>query len=124
MLARLSFDNAVKQFIMAVAAYSLCSFLPWILKRLPKLMKLGWLYTLIGIGMLAVVLLAGSEVFGAKNWLTIQNVTFQPSEFVKLTFIIVVLSVKMLVLKLSWYGSRISAFDISHCRIKGKVSRV
>jgi len=24
----------------------------------------------------------GSEIFGAKNWLTIQNFTFQPSEFV------------------------------------------
>ena len=87
-LARLSYDNAVKQFIMAVAAYCMCSFLPWILKRFPKLMGLGRLYTLVGIGMLTVVLAVGSEVFGAKNWLTIQNVTFQPSEFVKLTFIL------------------------------------
>ena len=87
-LARLSFDNAVRQFIMAVVAYCLCSFLPWILKHFPKLMGLGWLYTLAGIGMLTVVLAVGSEVFGAKNWLTIQNVTFQPSEFVKLTFIL------------------------------------
>ena len=38
-LARLSYDNAVKQFIMAVAAYCMCSFLPWILKRFPKLMR-------------------------------------------------------------------------------------
>jgi len=30
----------------------------------------------------------GSEVFGAKNWLTIRGITFQPSEFVKLTFIL------------------------------------
>ncbi len=87
-LARLSFDNAVKQFIMSVTAYCLCSFLPWILKRFPKLMGLGRLYTLVGIGMLTVVLAVGSEAFGAKNWLTIQNVTFQPSEFVKLTFIL------------------------------------
>ena len=88
MLTRLSFENAVKQFIMAVAAYCLCSFLPWLLNRFPRLMCLGWFYTLAGIGMLTVVLAVGSEVFGAKNWLTIQNVTFQPSEFVKLTFIL------------------------------------
>ena len=87
-LARLSYDNAVKQFIMAVVAYQVCSFIPWLLRRFPGLMRLGWLYTLAGLGLLAVVLAVGSEVFGAKNWLTIKNITFQPSEFVKLTFIL------------------------------------
>lgn len=87
-LARLSYDNAVKQFIMAVVAYQVCSFIPWLLRRVPGLMRLGWLYTLAGLGLLAVVLAVGSEVFGAKNWLTIKNITFQPSEFVKLTFIL------------------------------------
>lgn len=87
-LTRLSFESAVKQFVMAVVAYCVCSFLPWIFKRLPGLPRLGLLYTLVGLGLLAVVLAIGSEVFGAKNWLTIQNFTFQPSEFVKLTFIL------------------------------------
>ena len=87
-LARLSYENAVKQFIMAVVAYQVCSFIPWLLRRFPGLMRLGWLYTLAGLGLLAVVLAVGSEVFGAKNWLTIKNITFQPSEFVKLTFIL------------------------------------
>lgn len=88
MLARLSYENAVKQFIMAVVAYQACSFIPWLLRRFPGLIRLGWLYTLAGLGMLAVVLAVGSEIFGAKNWLTIKNITFQPSEFVKLTFIL------------------------------------
>ncbi len=87
-LTRLSYESAVKQFIMAVLAYCLCSFLPWIFKRFPGLTGLGWLYTLAGLGMLFIVLAAGSEVFGAKNWLTIKSITFQPSEFVKLTFIL------------------------------------
>lgn len=88
MLARLDFNGAVKQFIMAVAAYGVCLFLPFLFKRIPKLSGLGWLYTLGGLGLLLVVLILGSEVFGAKNWLTIRNVTFQPSEFVKLSFIL------------------------------------
>lgn len=87
-LTRLSFDSAVKQFVMAVVAYCLCSFLPWIVKKFPGLIRLGWLYTLLGLGLLAVVLVLGSEVFGAKNWLSIKGITFQPSEFVKLTFIL------------------------------------
>ncbi len=88
LLTRLSFEHALKQYIMAVLAYCLCSFLPWILKKIPRLERLGWLYTLVGVALLGVVLLLGSEVFGAKNWLTIKNITFQPSEFVKLTFIL------------------------------------
>lgn len=88
MLTRLSFESAVKQFLMAVIAYCLCSFLPWILKKMPNLERLGLLYTLVGVVLLALVLVLGSEVFGAKNWLTIKNITFQPSEFVKLTFIL------------------------------------
>lgn len=87
-LARLDFSSALKQFIMAVIAYCLCSFLPWICRKFPGLMHLGKIYTLVGIALLSVVLVAGSEVFGAKNWLTIKGVTFQPSEFVKLTFIL------------------------------------
>lgn len=88
MLTRLSFESAVKQFLIAVFACCFSYFLPWILKRFPKFPQLGLLYTLIGLGLLLVVLVAGSEIFGAKNWLTIKNLTFQPSEFVKLTFIL------------------------------------
>ena len=87
-LTRLSFESAVKQFVMAVLAYCLCSFLPWIIKRFPGVTRLGTLYTLVGLGLLLIVLITGSEVFGAKNWLTIKSITFQPSEFVKLSFIL------------------------------------
>ncbi len=87
-LLRLDYGNAVKQFVMAAAAFSICLFLPFVLKTLPKLETLGWLYTSVGLFLLGIVLLLGSEVFGAKNWLTIRNFTFQPSEFVKLTFIL------------------------------------
>lgn len=87
-LARLSFESAVKQFIMAVLAYCLCSFFPQVLKHIPKLPQFGLFYTLTGLVLLTVVLAAGSKVFGAKNWLTIKSITFQPSEFVKLTFIL------------------------------------
>jgi len=88
MLARLDLQSALKQFVMAVAAYCLCSLLPWICRKFPVLVRLGKLYTLVGVALLSLVLIAGSEVFGAKNWLTIKSITFQPSEFVKLTFIL------------------------------------
>ncbi len=87
-LTRLSYNNAVKQFILAVAAYGICLLIPLVLRIFRRLEKLGWLYVLTGMGMLGVVLVLGSSVFGAKNWLTIRGVTFQPSEFVKLLFVL------------------------------------
>ena len=88
MLTRLSFAHAMKQFLMAVLAFCLCTFLPWVFRKIPGLWKFGVLYSLVGPALLLAVLFLGSEVFGAKNWLTIKQVTFQPSEFVKLTFIL------------------------------------
>ena len=42
-----------------------------------------------GIGLLALNLLFGVEKFGARNWLQLGGVSFQPSEFVKVCFIYV-----------------------------------
>ena len=88
MLTRLSFSYAIKQFIIAVIAYMISLLIPLILKYLPEISKLGWLYTILGLLLLFGVLVTGSTIFGARNWLTIKNITFQPSEFVKLLFIL------------------------------------
>lgn len=52
-------------------------------------MKLG--FFAITIGMLVLVNLFGSGSYGNKNWITITgtNISFQPTELVKITFIIV-----------------------------------
>ena len=42
-----------------------------------------------GIGLLAFNLLFGVEKFGARNWIQLGGVSFQPSEFVKVCFIYV-----------------------------------
>ncbi len=43
----------------------------------------------LAIAMLAFNLLLGSRLFGAKNWVKIGPISFQPSEIVKLAFILV-----------------------------------
>lgn len=50
---------------------------PNIFRRLNLLILLGC------IGLLFALLLVGSEVYGARNWITIGGQNFQPSEFVK-----------------------------------------
>lgn len=86
-LTRLSFSHGIKQFIIAAIANLISLLIPLVLRYLPELSKLRWLYTTLGIFLLFCALVTGSTIFGARNWLTIKNITFQPSEFVKLIFI-------------------------------------
>lgn len=87
MLTRLSYDKAVKQFVIASAALGLCLILPLLIDKLKHLSKLGWLYGVLGIIFLTSVLFWGVENYGATNWIRIAGLTFQPSEFVKLLFV-------------------------------------
>lgn len=87
MLTRLSFDKALRQFIIASAALGLCLVIPVIIDKMKSLSKLGWVYGIVGIILLISVLIWGVENYGATNWISIAGVTFQPSEFVKILFV-------------------------------------
>lgn len=88
LLTRLSQEHASKQFIFAILGFSASLLIPWMLRciRIPQ--KFGWVYAAGGLVLLFLVLWNGSSVFGAKNWLTVKNITFQPSEFVKILFLL------------------------------------
>jgi cell division protein FtsW (lipid II flippase) len=58
----------------------------WFLRDLNRAKKLRWGVALAGLGLLAVNIVFGGVLFGAKNWLEIGGVSFQPSEFVKIAF--------------------------------------
>lgn len=51
--------------------------------------KLSWLLYGISIVLLLCVLVAGEEVNGARRWITIAGIQFQPSEIAKFTMILV-----------------------------------
>lgn len=86
-LARLSFDKAVRQFELAVLAAGLTFLIPWIIRRAGSLRTLYWWYGAAGFGLLTAVLIAGQLSFGAKLAITIHGISFQPSEFVKILFV-------------------------------------
>ncbi len=44
----------------------------------------SWLFYAVGIGLLAAVLVVGSEMFGSKSWINIGGMSIQPAEFAKL----------------------------------------
>ena len=46
-----------------------------------------WLYTLVGIGLLALVAIAARSTYGAKLSFNVGGISIQPSEFVKIIFV-------------------------------------
>ncbi|MBH1939731.1 FtsW/RodA/SpoVE family cell cycle protein [Mobilitalea sibirica] len=86
-LARLSYDKAVKQVLIVAVSFLVCLIVPVTIKRITFLKRFGWIYGILGIAILFVVLFAGTTNYGATNWLTIGGFSFQPSEIVKLIFV-------------------------------------
>lgn len=97
MLTRLSLDKgldkAVRQFVIVVAAAVFAWLIPCIMERVWQLYRPWWLYGGLGIFVLLIVYLAGNESFGAQLSLTLGGISIQPSEFVKLTFVMFVASI-------------------------------
>ena len=62
----------------------------WVLSRVPVQVwyKLAWPLYWVSIGLLLCVLLFGQSVNGAKRWISIAGLQFQPSEVAKFTLIL------------------------------------
>ena len=62
----------------------------WALSRVPPGLwqKLAWPLYWVGIGLLILVLLFGQSVNGARRWIQIAGLQFQPSEIAKFTMIL------------------------------------
>ncbi len=88
MVSRLSVDKAIRQFKIIAISYVICMLVPLLIYKLKLLPKLTWLYALLGVIPLGVVLVLGETTLGSKLSFTIQGLTFQPSELVKLLFVL------------------------------------
>ena len=86
-LTRLNFDNAVRQFEIAVAAAVVSAFVPMLVRKLKFLRKFTWFYCSVGVVALGIVLVMGKMSGGAHLSFTVAGVTLQPSEFVKIIFV-------------------------------------
>ncbi len=76
-----------KQIILLIIGLFLFFIIGWFLRDLRRAVKLRWPIAVAGLILLGVNLLLSSTTFGARNWMTIYGVTFQPSEFVKIAFV-------------------------------------
>lgn len=91
-LTRLSYDKAVKQFIIVAFSLAVAMVIPFFVHRLKFLKGLTWIYAAVGIAALGVVLILGATTYGSKISYSIAGVTFQPSEFVKIIFVFFIAS--------------------------------
>lgn len=91
-LTRLSFEKAFRQFIFVCAGMFIGLLIPLVLQNMSLFRKLTWVYAVLGIGALAVVAVAGQTSYGAKLSISIGGIAIQPSEFVKIIFVMFIAS--------------------------------
>lgn len=92
-LTRLSFDKAVRQFIISGIALGIGLLVPILMQRFAYIRNYGWIYGIVGIAFLVLVLLVGTENYGATSWLSVFGLfSIQPTEFVKLLFVFCIAS--------------------------------
>lgn len=87
MLSRLSFDKAIRQFLIVAVAALITWIIPFIIDRMWQLARIPWVYGTLGLALLIVVWMVGNNSFGAQLSLSVAGFSFQPSEFVKISFV-------------------------------------
>lgn len=83
-----SSPSALKKEMLAIfAGIAVFLILGWFLRDLERAKRLRYVAAAAGIALLVFNVLFGIEKYGAKNWVEIGPVSFQPSELVKLCFV-------------------------------------
>lgn len=82
-------ESLIKELLAIVAGVCVFLVVCWSLRDLERAKTVRYLAAVAGLGLLAFNLLFGVEKFGARNWIQLGGVSFQPSEFVKVCFIYV-----------------------------------
>lgn len=93
-LTRLNFDRATRQLAIAAVACVAGLFLPWFFKRYRKLLRsAGWGFMAVGILVLGAVTIWGQVTRGSKLSVSLFGFAFQPSEFIKILYVLFLASV-------------------------------
>jgi len=86
-LTRLSYEKAIRQFIVISVSFVIGLFVPELIYRLNVLKRYTWIFAAAGVLAIGIVLLFTRTVNGAKITYKIAGITFQPSEFTKILFL-------------------------------------
>lgn len=92
MITRINQAKAQKQLLISLAGMVFLMVIPLLRGKFDSLRKGTYFYGILGIAALGAVLLLGAITNGSKISFTIAGMTFQPSEFVKLLFLLFIAS--------------------------------
>ncbi len=87
-LTRLSFTRSMRQFAIVVISMVAALAIPYFIKYVEFLKKCEFLYVIIGIAILGAVLISGNISHGSKLAFSVFGISFQPSEFVKIIYVL------------------------------------
>lgn len=87
-LSRLATQKAIRQLLVIGFSFLAGLLLTVMVSRWDAIKRFGWLFASVGVFLLAVVLIMGNLTSGSKLSVTILNITFQPSEPVKILFLL------------------------------------
>lgn len=87
MILRVDESKALRQMIFAAVSFLLGFFVTELLKRWKSPDRLSVVYAAVGIAAIGIVLILGSVTYGSKISFTLFGLTFQPSEFVKILYV-------------------------------------
>lgn len=89
---RLGFQTALRHFLLILAGTVLYIIFSILIKKVNFARNLKWAYCIAGVVLLVMVLVLAGVSGGAKTYLDLGFVTFQPLEFVKILFVLFVAS--------------------------------
>lgn len=89
LLVRQELRSAYVQLIAAVLGMILFCVIIKIIENPDRLAKFRLYLMILAVGLLGVSIIFGKISYGAANWITIGGISVQPSEFVKIIYIIV-----------------------------------
>ena len=93
-IARINYDEAVRQLVLAAIGTVITFFVPAILRNVKQMRNWGWAFAAIGFVAIAIVPIFGRTVNGADLAIRFGDAfSIQPSEFVKILFVLFVASV-------------------------------
>lgn len=81
-------SNIVKQLISLVLGIIIFLLIGWIIRDLKRAQKFRYVAAVSGVLLLLINLAFGAMLNGAKNWISIGGISLQPSELVKLCFVL------------------------------------
>lgn len=87
-LTRISLTRSIRQFTIVAISLVIALVIPAFMKYIKTLKSCEYIFAATGILILGLVLISGSITNGSKLFFSIMGMSFQPSEFVKIIYVL------------------------------------